>query len=80
MHITGILIHSRPHASDRVAELLRQFPGLEIHSQTADNRFIVTIEGNEQLIADTMSQVDRLDGVLAASLVYHYGEPESTDA
>ena len=60
----------------RRAELRRQMlglPGVEIHAETPDGRFVVTVESTGQASAgDTLLALHRLDAVLAAALVSHY--------
>jgi nitrate reductase NapD len=47
--------------------------GVEIHAETPDGRFIVTVESTPAATAgDTLLELHRLDGVLAAALVSHY--------
>ena len=49
--------------------------GVEIHAETADGRFIVTVEDRPDASpADTVVALHRLDGVLAAAMVYQYSD------
>ncbi len=48
-------------------------PGLEIHAETPDGRFIITVEDTPHASAgDTLLALHRIDEVLSAALVSHY--------
>ena len=71
--ICGVLVHARPEQTDAIQERLLALPGVEIHAVTEDGRVIVTVEGDETTGAgDTLIQMQNLDGVLSAALVYQY--------
>lgn len=77
MNICGVLLHLRPGAAERVGAELAGFPGVEIHHLTRDHRMIVTVEEREDAAAgETLLALHRVEGVIAAGLVYHHAEPE----
>ena len=77
MNISSAIVYALPQRSDSVRESLRALPGLEIHHERRDGRFIVTIEdGHGAAVADTVMQLHRLDGVLSAAMVYQYSDDE----
>jgi nitrate reductase NapAB chaperone NapD len=48
---------------------------VEIHEQTGDGRFIVTVEDVPGVsVGDTVMQLHRLDGVRFAAMVYQYSD------
>jgi periplasmic nitrate reductase NapD len=50
-------------------------PGAEVHVE-GQGKMVVTVEGpNEGFIADRMTAMHLLDGVLSAVLVFHHVEP-----
>lgn len=78
VNISSAIVYALPQRADSVRASLRALPGLEIHHEGADGRFIVTIEdGHSVPVADTVMQLHRLDGVLSAAMVYQYSDDES---
>jgi len=81
MHIAGVLVQTRPSDIDAVRERLSSVSGLDIHHAEDDGRLIVTIEGATRLaVADALTTLQTLDGVLAASLVYETSDSEPLEA
>ena len=77
MNISSAIVYAYPQRADSVRTSLRGLPGLEIHHEGADGRFIVTIEdGHGVSVADIVMQLHRLDGVLSAAMVYQYSDDE----
>lgn len=81
MNVCGVLVHAVPARIDAVVAELGRFDGVEIH-QTADGgRIVLTVEDTDRATAfDTMTAIHRLDGVVAAALVYHHFEPAADGA
>jgi nitrate reductase NapD len=76
MNICGVLVHANPTKLDTVANSLAGLPGVEIHERASGGRLVVTVEDTDASTAfDTMTAIHRLDGIVAASLVYHHFEP-----
>lgn len=77
MNVCGVLVHAIPTRMPVVIDALAMLDGVEVH-QTADGgRIVVTVEDTEQRAAiDTLRDLNRLEGVVAASLIYHHFEPE----
>ncbi len=58
---------------------LEALDGVEVHDRSGDGRVVVTVEDTERATAlDTLTQIHRLDGIVAAALVYHHFEPGVT--
>jgi len=75
MNISGVIVHSRPEKISGVRERLAALPGVEIHAVDNDGRMVVTVEeANDRRMADTVNSLQDLDGVIAASMVYHHIE------
>lgn len=73
MNISSAIVYACPQRADSVRDSLRALPGVEIHHEGDDGRFIVTIEdGRGASVADTVMQLHRLDGVLSAAMVYQF--------
>lgn len=75
MDIASAVVHAMPCCLDEVRSQLEGLPGLEIHAETPDGRFIVTVEDTpETSAADTVMRLHGLRGVLAATIVYQYSD------
>ena len=78
MNIAGVLIHAYPGKQAHVRASLEELPGVELHHETPDGRFIVTVEDDAETSCDaTIMQLQRTSGVAAATLAYHNFEPEN---
>lgn len=81
MNLCGVLIHANPR---RVADVMRELApldGVEVHQTAPGGRIVVTVEDTARTTAlDTMASIHRLDGVVAASLIYHHFEPDADGA
>ena len=72
-NICGVLIRARPENRTDVAGRLDAIDGVEVHHCNENGQIVVTIEDIEDIKAsDTITTVHNVEGVLAASLVYHY--------
>lgn len=78
MNICGMLVHALPDRQAQVVELAMALPGVEVHEVAGAGRIVLTVEDSAAGSAfDTMTAIHRLDGVVAAGLVYHHFEPEA---
>ncbi|PWC43070.1 chaperone NapD [Azospirillum sp. TSO22-1] len=79
LHISSLVVHARPEAADAIRPAMARLPGIEIHGE-ANGKFVLTLETeSEQTIVDHLNTISLLDGVLAATLVFHHVE-ELTEA
>ena len=77
MNICGILVHTQPAGFEAVRERLLSVEGIEVHGMSDEGRVVVTLEeDNEDLMADKLHQVQRMDGVISASMIYHHNEED----
>lgn len=73
VEIASAIISAIPGRHGPLRERLMAMPGVEVHAQTPDGRFIVTVEDTQEATAgDTLLALHRIDDVLAAALVSHY--------
>lgn len=78
VHVAGLVVHALPEAASRVAAAIAREPGAQVHAQSPDGRLVVTLEADGgDAIAAAVVDIHRIEGVLAASLVYQHSEPES---
>lgn len=76
MNICGVLVHANPKKLAAVRAALGGLSGVEIHDTAPGGRIVLTVEDTDVSTAfDTMTEIHRLDGIVAASLVYHHFEP-----
>ncbi len=75
MNICGVLVRARPERLGEVARALEAMPGVEVHATTTDGRIVVTLERDGRAgVADALSEMHNVEGVLTAALVYEHSE------
>lgn len=75
MNISGVLVRTFPDGVLPVSACLTEIPGVEVHGNNSDGRIVVTIEQDHaNQLADAITRVTELPGVLAASMIYHQFE------
>ena len=78
VHVAGLVVHAFPEAAARIADLIGCREGAIVHARSPDGRMVVTLEADGgDAIAAAVVDIQRIDGVLAASLVYQHSEPAS---
>jgi nitrate reductase NapD len=76
VEIVSAIVSALPGQRERLRAAMLGLPGVEIHGETRDGRFIVSIESTGEASAgDTLLALHRLEDVLAAALVAHYNVP-----
>jgi nitrate reductase NapD len=75
MNIGSAIVCAVPHRAGAVRARLAALPGVEIHSETPDGRFVVTVEDLPGVsVSDTVMALHRLEDVLSAAMVYQYDD------
>ena len=76
LHILSLVVHCRPgHAADLAARI-GALSGVEIRGGTAEGKLVVLLEtSSEAEIVDRLNEIQLIEGVLAATLVFHRCEP-----
>lgn len=75
-HLSSLVVHARPERRDDVADRLRSM-GCEIHIASETGKLVVTLEAESaRALGDAMTRMQLLDGVLAATLVFHHVEAD----
>ncbi len=78
VHISSLVVHCRPAQAAEVAERILALPGTEIHGGVEQGKLILVLEtSTEGEIVERLNTVQLLDGVLAATLVFHQVEAVS---
>lgn len=71
LHIASLVVHARPTRVPALAAEIAAMPQSQVHASSAGGKLVVTLEGSSAAqITDCMAQIQRLDGVFAATLVY----------
>lgn len=74
MNIAGVVVNTMPEHQETVRAALLALNGVEIHAQ-AGPRLVVTLEDDDgRRMADTVSNLHTLKGVLSAAMVYQYSD------
>ena len=74
MNLCSCIVHTRPEKGSEVEKLLNEIPGVEVHGGVDEGKLIVTVEDSEAGSAgDVMMNFSSLEGVVSATLIYHYG-------
>ncbi|KAA9009021.1 chaperone NapD [Histidinibacterium aquaticum] len=80
LHLASIVVHARPDRVDDVSQTIVGM-GLERHLASPEGKLVFTHESESARdLGDTLTQLQLLDGVLAATMVYHHCEPVAEDA
>lgn len=77
MNISGILVQVKPENIEKVINSIKTTDFCEYHMHDEKGRIIVTIEGEgvEEEIGK-LKQLQRVEGVIAADMMYAYAEDE----
>ena len=71
LHIASLVVHSTPRRLQFVAEAIAALPGACVHASAANGKLVVTLEAPAaETITATVANIQHLDGVLSAALVY----------
>jgi nitrate reductase NapD len=75
IHIASLVVHAAPARMGRISESIASMPGARIHATSAAGKLVVTLEGasGDEILA-AVNQIQRMDGVLSAALVYQYAD------
>ncbi len=75
-HVSSLVVHCRKECAGGIAAVLRTMEGMEVHGGVAEGKLVVTLEtASEGEIVERLNRIQTLDGVLAATLVFHHFEP-----
>ena len=76
IHISSLVVHSRPSQAMAVAARIREMPGVEVRGGIEVGKLVVTLEtASESEVVERLNAIQVLEGVLAATLVFHHFEP-----
>ena len=76
LHIASLLVHVRPESVEATRDRIAALQGVEIHAEQS-GKMVVTVEGpHEGRVADRMTDINLIGGVLSVVLVFHHVAPE----
>ncbi|WP_081894674.1 chaperone NapD [Ruegeria halocynthiae] len=75
MNICGCLAHVAPEQAQAAAQTFNDTPGVEVHAQDDDGRFVVVVEDTPtRLASETIMDLHLVPGVVSLTLTYHHFE------
>ncbi len=77
MNISSLVVHAKPTQCALVRAGLAEIPGVEIHAESSEGKFVVTLEAEgDKSTASVFDRIYLMDGVMSAAMVYHQFEPD----
>jgi nitrate reductase NapD len=77
MNITSAVVYATPPSRAQVKAGLVALSGVEIHAETEDGRFIITVEDVPGIRSgETVMRLHQLEGVQFAAMVYQYSDDD----
>ena len=71
-HISSLVIHCRPEAMAAAMASIQAMPHAEVPESNPNGKFVVLLETeDEATVLEGISQIQNLQGVINATLVYH---------
>jgi nitrate reductase NapD len=71
--VASAIVSAVPGRAASLRACLQAMPGVEIHGETGDGRFVISVEDSAAgSTGDTLLALHRIDDVVAAALVAHY--------
>lgn len=75
MNICGCLAHVVPEHASAAAQVMKDTPGVEVHAETEDGRFVVVVEDTaSRLASEIIMDLHQIQGVISLTLTYHHFE------
>jgi nitrate reductase NapD len=72
-----MIVHSKPENLDPIVASLNQMEGVEVRARDERGKLVVLIDHPQRaVVADSMMEMNHIDGVLNTSLVYEYFEED----
>ena len=71
LHIASVVVQCAPQRLAALARELVLLPGAVVHATSTEGKAVITLEAaSGDAITATVAQIQQLDGVLSAALVY----------
>lgn len=76
-HLSSLVVHAKPDHLDTVAARLVT-EGCEVHARSPQGKLVITLEAADQgSLNDSLTRIQLLPGVLAATLVFHHVDDDA---
>jgi nitrate reductase NapD len=72
MNICSVIVYAKPEMAGVVQSSLEEFTGVEVHGGVEEGKLVVTLEGDDNDLADTMHKFNDVTGVINTTMIYHY--------
>jgi len=83
-HVSSLIVHGAAELLPAISAAIAGLPGAEVHASDGIGKLVVTLETvSEVEISEQIDAIRALEGVFAASLVYHQVEdadPEEAES
>ena len=74
-HVSSLIVHGKPDSVPAISSAIEDLPGAEIHAATEQGKIIVTLETeNDATMLSLIQEINEIEGVLSAALVFHQVE------
>ena len=71
-HISRLVVHCRPEKQDAISQAINKLQDTEVSLSDPSGKLVVLLEGeHEKDILNTIKQIEIMDGILSASMVFH---------
>ncbi len=75
MNISSAIVYSHPDQEAALRTQLATLSGVEVHAATADGKWVITIEAdNDRAAVDTYEVIERLPGVMSMAMIFQQTE------
>ena len=80
-HFASLVVHCRPEQLQHAREAISQLDGADVPASDDNCKLVVMLElSSEGALLDRMSSIEQLDGVIAATMVFHQIENLETES
>ena len=75
--ISSLVVQADPDDLERVQKEIESMPGSEVMGRSEQGKLVVVLDlPDNRIAADCITQIQTLDGVLSATLIYQYDDHE----
>ncbi|WP_282607933.1 chaperone NapD [Pelagibius sp. Alg239-R121] len=84
INISSLVVQVHPESMAGIMNAIERLPGAEIHASSPLGKIVIVLDLNDDsALSDRIGQIQKMQGVLSASLVFHHVEDafdSTTDA
>ena len=73
--ISSVIVQAHESALDAIISDIARMPGAEIDSRVLGKLIVILESSSDGHLADTVSEISAIPGVLGVNLVFHHTEP-----